>query len=251
MIAKIMIVLPLYNEVAVLANLLDDIAYVMTRYKFYDYEVIAVDDGSTDYSADILKDKEKAMPLKILRHDMNLGFGITLRDGLAECAKSCKNRDIIISLDGDFTHKPSLIPKMVRRLQQGYDVIIASRYQNKSRVVGVPAIRRFLSLIASCLFRLLFPISGVRDYTCNYRAYRGKLIINAFNKYNQRFVDERGFQATADILFKLRKMGLKFSEVPLILRYDHKKGKSKMNLIGTVWNTFILVIKTIFFELRS
>jgi dolichol-phosphate mannosyltransferase len=112
-------------------------------------------------------------------------------------------------------------------------------------------LRQFMSLIASFMFRLLFPISGVKDYTCGYRAYRAEVIKNAFKEYNGGFIDQDGFQATADILLKLRKMDLNFGEVPLLLRYDYKMSTSKMNLIETIRNTFILVFKKIFSLLYS
>jgi dolichol-phosphate mannosyltransferase len=64
------------------------------------------------------------------------------------------------------------------------------------------------------------PIRGVRDYTCGYRAYRGRVLRQAFQRYGDDFINQEGFQCMVDILLKLRKMDVIFGEVPLILRYD-------------------------------
>ena len=93
--------------------------------------------------------------------------------------------------------------------------------------VGVPLLRRFLSYAASTLFRVLLPISGVKDFTCGYRAYRAKAIKDAIALDGDRFMDQDGFQCMVDILLKLRKMNLIFGEVPFVLRYDLKEGEAR------------------------
>jgi dolichol-phosphate mannosyltransferase len=148
-------------------------------------------------------------------------------------SKSASDDDIVVTMDADETHTPGLILSMVRMIREGHDVVVASRYQRGSRVYGLGAHRILISWAASLLLRLLFPIRGIRDYTCGYRAYRGAAFKYAINEYGNDFVDQDGFHCMVDILLKLRSLPLVFGEVPLILRYDRKKGASKMRLLRT------------------
>jgi dolichol-phosphate mannosyltransferase len=120
-------------------------------------------------------------------------------------------------------------------------VVIASRYRAESRVYGVPILRRVMSRAASLLMRLVFPIRGVRDFTCGYRAYRADVLRRAIDRYQGEFVNQDGFQCMVDILLKLRPLHLIFGEVPLLLRYDRKGGESKMRVAHTAKNTLVLL----------
>lgn len=146
-------------------------------------------------------------------------------------------------MDADDTHAPSGIIGLVSGIDRGHDVFIASRYQEGAVVVGVPWSRRFLSYAASLLFRTIFPIRGVRDFTCGYRAYRADVLRQAALRYRQDFVNQDGFQCMVDVLLKLSRMNLRFGEAPLILRYDRKGGKSKMKVFRTVRKTLVLLLK--------
>src|SRR5437016_218592 len=98
------------------------------------------------------------------------------------------------------------ISGLLQMLREGHDVVIASRYQPGARVIGLSLPRRIASYGASWLFRMLFPTPGLRDYTCGFRAYRGKVLSLAVARYGSRFVDTEGFQCMVDILLKLRKL---------------------------------------------
>jgi len=244
------IVLPAYNEEENIGKLLDRINYYLLDSGIDNYEVIVVDDGSADRTPEILKDYEQRMPLKIVQHEKNQGLGPTIRDGLLYAAKQAAYNDIVITMDADDTHTPGLIYRMVNTMREGYDVVIASRYQKGSRVYGLSLYREFLSLMASSIFRLLLPIKGVKDFTCGYRAYRAHVLQDAFEKYGDRFIDQQGFQAMVDIILRLRTMNIIFGEVPFILRYDMKQGTSKMNVKSTILKTLRLIIKRRFEKTR-
>jgi len=99
-----------------------------------------------------------------------------------------------------------------------------------------------VSWLACWLMRIMFPTRGIRDYTCGYRAYRAEVLRAAYAKYGDQFVDQQGFQCMVDILLKLRRMSLIFGEVPMILRYDFKKGASKMRVFRTAYNTLRILM---------
>lgn len=241
--AYLYIVLPAYNEEESIGKLLDRIQYYLLDSGVENYKVIVVNDGSTDHTLEILKEYEQQMPLNIVQHEKNQGLGPTLRDGLLYAAQRAAYNDIVITMDADDTHTPGLIYRMVNTMREGYDVVIASRYQKGSRVYGVSLYREFLSLMASYIFRLILPIKGVKDFTCGYRAYRARVLQDAFNKYGEHFIDQQGFQAMVDIILRLRTMNVIFGEVPFILRYDMKQGISKMNVKSTILKTLRLIIK--------
>ena len=152
------------------------------------------------------------------------------------------DKDIVITMDADETHTPGLVLRMIRMIREGHDVVIASRYERGAVVCGLSWHRRAASWLASWLMRMLFPTRGVRDYTCGYRAYRADVLKAALSKYGDDFVDQDGFQCMVDVLLKLRRMPVIFGEVPLVLRYDFKKGASKMPLLRTACQTLRLIL---------
>ena len=240
--SKVLAVLPAYNEEAGIGNLLTRIRNSM-REASLDFEVIVVDDGSRDRTRQILDEWALTFPLIICSHPVNLGLGAAIRDGLYAAAERAREEDIIVTMDADETHSPGLILRMVRMIQEGFDVVIASRYQPGARVLGVPFSRRIMSSGASWLFRILFPTPGVRDFTCGYRAYRAGVLKRAIGHYGPSFVDQNGFQCMVDIILKLRKLDVIFGEVPMLLRYDLKGGESKMRVYNTAKNTLLLLAK--------
>jgi dolichol-phosphate mannosyltransferase len=236
----ITIVLPAYNEEESIGLLLSRISDLMKK-KHYPIRVIIVDDGSYDRTAE---NARNAMPDSVvISHESNKGLGEAIKTGLLAALSVSDDKDIIVTMDSDDSHAPALIGKMVDKIDEGCDVVIASRYLPEARVVGVSYYRRILSDGASFLFRTLFPIDGVRDYTCGYRAYRVAILREAFVKWGDDFVNQTGFSVMVDILLKLSRLNIVFAEVPIILRYDRKPGASKMNVRKTVMQTLSLLIR--------
>lgn len=245
--SMIWLVLPAYDEADNIGRLLGEIlATWQETLPHRALRVLVVDDGSSDSTADVVREVAARHPdhVELLQHQQNQGLAEAIRTGLTTAAARSGPRDVILTMDADNSHVPGLIPSMVRALGEGYDVVIASRYQPGARVVGLSAKRRLLSLGASLLFRALFPIPGVRDYTCGFRAYRAALIQPVLAE-NPQFISERGFSCMVDILLKLRtrQPPVTMAEVPLLLRYDKKEGASKMNVGATVKDTLALVAR--------
>lgn len=236
------IVLPAYNEEKALPDLVTALAEDISE-EGHPYEITIVNDGSSDNTLGIAKELSNKYPIRVLDNGENKGLATTIQNGLVSALQKAGERDIIVTMDADNTHPAGLVIRMCRLIREGNDVIIASRYRPGAYVRGLSMFRRFLSFGASWLFRILFPMRGVRDYTCGYRAYR----VTALNKlkatYGDEFISERGFAVMVDILLRLREFDLIFNEVPLVLRYDQKPGSSKMDVFKTIRETLLLVFK--------
>lgn len=239
---RVLIALPAYNEEEALPKLLTRIGETFSDLPI-DYEIIVVDDGSRDQTATISEQLGLQLPIRVVRHEVNQGLGATIRDGLKAAVDLSEEHDIIVTLDADNTHPPELIPRMLEMIREGHDIVIASRFQRGARVVGVPFNRVVMSIFARLLFTVVFPIKGVRDYTCGFRAYRAGVLGRAFEKYGDQFVSESGFSCMVDVLLKLRDKDLLMGEVPLLLRYDHKGGVSKMRVLRTIWKSLNLILR--------
>jgi dolichol-phosphate mannosyltransferase len=89
----------------------------------------------------------------------------------------------------------------------------------------------------------VYPIAGVRDYSSGYRAYNAGFLQDAVRRGSGALFAQEGFECMAAILIRLHKAGARFDEVPLILRYDRKRGRSKMRVFRTVRRSLSLLIR--------
>jgi len=241
----IYLVLPAWNEPANLPSLLRSMKRNLEEAGLGEYHVVVIDDGSTDGTADVVSSLKADVPLTLRQNERNLGLAESLKRGLM-CALglSRDDDDIIVTMDADNTHTPGLIFRMAQAITEGNDVVIASRYRYGARVRGLTASRRLLSQGASWLFRVVFPMRGVRDYTSGFRGYRAGLLRRAFDELGpDGIISERGFACMVDILLKIREFDPIVAEVALILRYDQKEGASKMNVGRTVRETLHLMVR--------
>ena len=210
---KIFILLPAFNEEDSIPRLLPKIHSVLSG-AGHDYQIVVTDDGSIDATNRLLREASKTYPLYLITHQLNRGLGETSRDNFEAAARLSAEDDVIIRLDCDDTHEPEFILSMIQK--------------------GVSSYRAFMSYGANLFMKLFFPMSGVREYSCGYRAYSASIIKNAISTYGNSFIQLRGlgFTCTLEKLVKLHMLGARITEVPFVLRYDKKFGSSKM--IGSI-----------------
>jgi dolichol-phosphate mannosyltransferase len=242
----IYVVFPAFNEARVIRPTLLAMAAAIRGHED-DYRAVLVDDGSTDAT---VAEAERAVAetggglrLVVLRHDTNRGLGAALRTGLYWCVDHAVDDDVVVTLDADNTHPPATIPTLVARVRSGYDLAIASRYVSGSRLHGVPGHRRALSDVGRLVFQALYPIPGVRDYTCCFRAYRSLALRRARVVYGDALCTARGFEAVMDVLLRLGAMDVRVSEVDFLLDYSGRVGQSKMKVMRTIRSTVALLLR--------
>ncbi|MDP1571609.1 MAG: glycosyltransferase family 2 protein [Vicinamibacterales bacterium] len=229
----IWIVLPAYNEAQALPKLLPRLDAVL-RERGHDYRLVVVDDGSSDATPEILEGFRATLPLDIVTHPINRGLGETERDGFEYVATHCAPDDVIVRVEGDDTHDPAYIFVLLEKLASGFDVVNTSRFQPGGAQRGVSTYRAFISRCANLFMKVMFPIPGLWDFSCGFRAYRARVIIDAVRVFGDDFVQLRGmgFTSTLEMVVKLSLLGCRFAEVPFVLRYDMKESGSKM--VGSI-----------------
>jgi dolichol-phosphate mannosyltransferase len=235
---RISLVLPAFNEVKDLPPLLARVGHALDGRA--NYRILVVDDGSQDGTADTVREAARRLPITLIQHPRNMGLGSAIRTGLKAAAQG---EGVVVTMDADNSHDPELIHALVSRLQEGCDVVIASRFQSGGKEVGIPPHRRLLSHAVNCVLRLVIRYPGVRDYTCGYRVYRVKTVRRLIETYGDGFLVENGFSCMLELLLNLRALQVRVSEVPLVLRYDLKTGSSKMHVFRTAWRSAVMLTR--------
>lgn len=236
----IYVFLPAYNEAIALPRLVR---------KFHaelggkPYKIVVLDDGSRDGTFEAAQALAREYPLEILRHEVNLGLGQTMVDGLEHVAREAAPEDFIVTLDCDDTHDPKYLRGALEKASEGYDIVILSRYQRGGGEKGLSRLKSILSRGAGLFLKLFFPIRGVREYSCGYRVFRASAIQRAFQSFGKDFVrlPHMGFVVTPEILIKLRMLGCRIAEVPFVLDYGQKPGVSKNKPLKTIAGYFALL----------
>ncbi len=206
---KISIVVPFYNEEDNIEELYEKLTHVLNDLDV-SYELIFIDDGSTDRTHDILMglfDSDKTVKVIILRK--NFGQTAALQAGF-DHAKG----EVIITMDGDLQHDPEDIPKLLAPLEDGFDIVSGWRKERKDHFL----LRRFPSWVANRIMRFL---SGVKihDFGTTFKAYK-RDVLEGLRLYGElhRFIPAL-----------ISRTGVKITEVP-IKNVVRQKGKSKYGL---------------------
>lgn len=225
----VIVLLPAFNEEASLPRLMPKLREVLEQ-QSEPYRIIVCNDGSRDGTSEVLQRMVGEFALDVITHKINRGLGETSRDLFERAAEIARPGDIIVRLDCDDTHEPEFVPHLIKKLREGHDVVIASRFAPGGGQMGVSAYRAFISRCANLFMKLFFPIAGLREYSCGFRAYRAEAIQQAIACYGNNFIQLKGlgFTCTLEKLVKLKLVGARFAEAPFMLRYDQKVSDSKM-----------------------
>jgi len=201
---KISVIAPMFNEEANLQNTYSKIEIEFLKNNITNYEIIFVNDGSTDetfYKAKELENKYEN--LKVIGYKVNQGRGKALRTGF-----NFATGDVICTIDFDLSYHESHITRMIRELEENpiTDVVLASCYMPGGNVIGIPKFRLFISKTANLLYRFAFS-PKIYTSTCVVRAYRKEAI-----KYLE--LESNDKEIHLEIISKLLSNGFKIKEIP-------------------------------------
>lgn len=239
------IVLPIYNEEKEIGRLFRRIDKFMKNSNFT-YKIIAVNDGSTDRSVEVIREHMEEVPLELINFEHNTGVGAAFKAGLQRALELADNEDIIVTMDADNTHDPRIIKMMKSRIDEGYEVVIASVFHKGGMLIGVPLTRLVFTIGANFLYRIFFHIKGIREYTGFYKGYNAEALRKTFEKFGDEIIESKGFAVMAELLIKFRRMPLFITEVPLIMRYDLKGERTKLKTIPTISEHLKVILKNVF-----
>ena len=208
----ISIVIPLYNEEENVELLYESVSSALKQ-SGKQWEIIMVDDGSSDATFKILKKiaaEEKGA--KVISFRRNFGQTAAMAAGFDHAAG-----DVVIPMDGDLQNDPQDIPKLLAKIEEGYDVVSGWRKDRKDRFIN----RKLPSMIANWL---ISRITGVHlhDYGCTLKAYRKEVLEN-INLYGEM---HRFIPALASL------NGARVTEIPVNHR-ERKFGTSKYGISRT------------------
>lgn len=219
---KLSFVIPCYNEREGIPKLL--VALEDTRRAIgpsYDWELIFVDDGSKDGTHDLLEEAcRNNSTLRVIRHPCNRGLGAALRTGFEHATGV-----LVATTDSDCTYDPRELREMLKLMEQGADVVVASPYHPQGSVRNVPAYRLVLSRNLSRLYRWATG-SDLYTYTSLFRLYRAEVL---------RIVQFKsdGFLSMAEILVQALLKGYRIVEHPTQLTV-REYGESKAAILRLV-----------------
>lgn len=216
---KALVVVPTYNEIDNIGKLL--LRVLSLRLNF---NVLVVDDGSPDGTANAVKQLQKEHPdrLFLLERQEKSGLGKAYIAGFKWALNG--NYEFIFEMDADFSHNPKDLIRLYNACAlDGFDVSIGSRYVKGVNVVNWPMSRVLLSWIASKYVQFIMRIN-IQDTTAGFICYKRK-VLETINLDKIRFI---GYAFQIEMKFKAHFAGFRIKEVPVIFT-DREKGESKMS----------------------
>ena len=165
-VKKISIVVPVYNEEENVPILYDRLKEVLEKIP-YDYEIIFVDDGSIDRTREILEEiASKDKKVKVIEFARNFGQTPAMMAGM-----DYATGDVIVTMDGDLQNDPEDIPRLLEKIEEGYDVVSGWRKNRQDAAIS----RKLPSKIANWLIGKMTGVK-IHDYGCTLKAYRSEVI---------------------------------------------------------------------------
>jgi len=227
------ICIPAYNEARTIGVLLWKIRQVMAEFN-RDYQLLVVDDASTDATPSVLEPYQRVLPLTVIRHAERRGYAASLEELLREAVRrsSYPRRDVIVTLQADFTEEPAEIPSFVKRIEGGADVVSsAARFEDSKAPRVVHWARRVLGFLVR---RLRMP-GTESDPFSGFRAYRVVCVKKALEgRGGAPILMRQGWAANAELLQAVQPYCRRHEVVPAVLRYDRSQRASRFSFWPTV-----------------
>jgi len=236
--ASVSIVIPAHNEAHRLPRTLENVVcYLQT--KPFPFEIIVVDDHSTDPTPQVLEDVRARWGfLKVLRNERNRGKGYSVRRGVLQA-----QHDYVLFTDSDLSTPITEMDKLLGALESGYDLAIGSRAADPQLArAGQSWLRRLLGSLFALLTRLVLGLP-YRDTQCGFKAFVRRQARPLFAA--QRI---EGFGFDPEILFLARRAGLRCAEVGVVWRHDPD---SRIHIWRDGWRMLVDLFRVRWYSLRG
>ena len=205
--------IPAHNEVATIGVLLWRLRTVLAEFP-REYEVVVYDDASTDDTAAVAEQYERAMPVSVLRGASRLGYAGALDALLRHISTRTRypRRDAVLLMQGDFTDPPGIVPEFARRFEGGADLVVGERLT----VADAPTAVKRLFKYGHWAMRPFVQVQGVADLTASMRLVRISALREAIRMAgNAPLVHGDSWTANADLLLRLAPHARRVEPVPM------------------------------------
>ncbi len=214
---KLLVVIPTYNEGKTIGRVITETLEAMPG------DILVVDDNSTDETNPIVKQYFDTERTFMLERPSKLGLGTAYVEGFKWGLR--KDYELFFEMDGDLSHDPKAIPAFIREIEEGYDMVVGSRYRNKTiNVVGWDFKRLLLSKLGNWYAGTLLGLHAFTDLTSGYRCYTRKALETA----DLGTVKSNGYAFQIEMVYRIYRAGLRIAEIPIIF-YERSGGTSKMD----------------------
>jgi len=222
---KVSVIIPAHNEEKIIERTVRKTNNVLKRANFK-YEIVLVDDNSNDDTGKVMEklsreNKKIKTVHKKSRTKGPTGLGSALQFGFRH-AKG----DVLVPFMGDLSDDPRHIPKLVRKISDGYDVVCGSRFIKGGHLKDYPKVKFSINRLWNEVFAFLFRLK-VKDISNAFKAYRKEVITKTKPK-------SKGFDITAEIVLKAHILRFKITEVP-VSWYGRTKGESKFGSFSFIY----------------
>jgi dolichol-phosphate mannosyltransferase len=188
-----------------------------------DADILVVDDASPDGTADWVKEQMRTdSRFTLIERSGKLGLGTAVLAAMDYAVQN--DYDFLINMDADLSHPPRFLPAILSKAAEGFDIVIGSRYVPGGSIEGWSLSRRLMSRGINFYARWLLGLKTL-DNSGSFRCYRTALL----HRLDQKSVLSRGYSFFEEILFRLRKLGGTFAEVPITFE-ERRVGQSKLNM---------------------
>lgn len=233
----IYICIPAYNEARTIGVLLWKIRQVMTDFP-RDYQLLVLDDGSTDDTEAVLAPYLRVLPLSVLRNARTQGYAASVERLIREAVSlsSHPRRDVAITLQGDFTEAPDDIPTLLRRIEGGADVVGAVVSERGE----VPRTLRWSRRGLPWLLRSAALPEAMGDPLSGFRAYRVSVLKKALAEQNgSALLTREGWAANVELLLAVAPHARRTEAAKISLRYDRRQRPTRFRpwqTLVALWN---------------
>jgi glycosyltransferase involved in cell wall biosynthesis len=192
-----------------------------------EYQLLVLDDGSTDTTLEVLEPYARVLPLTVIRRVERQGYAASVEELLRKAVDLTDRpkRDAAILMHADFAHNPQIVPDLVRRIESGADLVVA-----EGRLQGEPSrAHRMLRRYAPALLRGVVSVPSVKDVVSGFAAIRLVALRNALRSQGGRLLHTEAWAANAELFWRTARYARRVETVSSVERHDLRRRPSRVH----------------------